>query len=88
MECSPPGSSVLGFPGQEYWNGLPFPSPGDLLNPGMEPVSCLSQPGEDLHPLLLALLPTPSWAFSGLLLAANVKVTTCCRSFLSPYLHL
>ena len=41
MECSPPGSSVLGFSGQEDWNGLPFPSPGDLLNPGMEPVSCL-----------------------------------------------
>ena len=24
---------------QEYWSGLPFPSPGDLLNPGIEPVS-------------------------------------------------
>ena len=23
----------------EYWNGLPFPSPGDLLNPGIEPKS-------------------------------------------------
>ena len=59
-------------------------------NPGLEPAGEVStpQPGEDLHPLLLALLPTPSWAFSGLLLAANVKVTTCCRSFLSPYLHL
>ena len=29
---SPPGSSV-----QEYWSGLPFPSPGDLPNPGIEP---------------------------------------------------
>ena len=28
-----------GFPKQEYWNGLPFPSPGDLPNPGIEPVS-------------------------------------------------
>ena len=26
----------LGFPGQEYWSGLPFPSPGDLPNPGLE----------------------------------------------------
>ena len=26
----------MGFPGQEYWNGLPFPSPGDLPNLGME----------------------------------------------------
>ena len=28
-----------GFPRQEYWSGLPFPSPGDLPNPGMESVS-------------------------------------------------
>ena len=23
------------FSGQEYWNGLPFPTPGDILNPGI-----------------------------------------------------
>ena len=28
-----------GFSRQEYWNGLPFPSRGDLPNPGMEPRS-------------------------------------------------
>ena len=28
-----------GFPRQEYWGGLPFPSPGDLLDPGIEPRS-------------------------------------------------
>ena len=39
MKCSPPGSSVHGFPRQEYWSGLPFPSPGDLPNPGIEPAS-------------------------------------------------
>ena len=38
MDCSPPGSSVH-FPRQEYWSGLPFPSPGHLPNPGMEPAS-------------------------------------------------
>ena len=27
-DCSPPGSSVHGFPRQEYWSGLPFPTPG------------------------------------------------------------
>ena len=26
----------MGFPKQEYWNGLPFPTPGDLPNPGIE----------------------------------------------------
>ena len=29
----------LGFSRQEYWRGLPFPSPGDLPNPGIEPRS-------------------------------------------------
>ena len=27
----------VGFSRQEYWNGLPFPSPGDFPNPGIEP---------------------------------------------------
>ena len=38
MDYSPPGSSVMGFSKQEYWSGLPFPSPRDLPDPGMEPV--------------------------------------------------
>ena len=29
----------VGFSCQEYWSGLPFPSPGDLPNPGIEPRS-------------------------------------------------
>ena len=29
----------VGFPGQEYWSRLPFPPPGDLLDPGIEPKS-------------------------------------------------
>ena len=28
----------LGFPRQEYWSGLPFPSPGDLSHEGTEPI--------------------------------------------------
>ena len=32
----------MGFPGQEYWSGLPFPSPGDLPDPGIEPTSLMS----------------------------------------------
>jgi len=27
----------MGFPRQEYWSGLPFPSPEDLPNPGIKP---------------------------------------------------
>ena len=29
----------MGFSRQEYWSGLPFPSPGDLSDPGIEPAS-------------------------------------------------
>ena len=36
MDCSPPGPSVHGSPGQEYWSGLPLPSPGDLPDPGIK----------------------------------------------------
>ena len=37
VACQAPLS--MGFPRQEYWSGLPFPSPGDLPNPGIEPLS-------------------------------------------------
>ena len=42
MDCDPPGSSVHAILQQEYWSGLPFPSPEDLPNPGAEPVSLMS----------------------------------------------
>ena len=32
-------SPSMGFSRQEYWSGLPFPSPGDLPDPGIEPRS-------------------------------------------------
>ena len=32
----------MGFYRQEYWSGLPFPSAGDLLDPGIEPASLMS----------------------------------------------
>ena len=33
---------AMGFSRQEYWSGLPSPPPGDLPNPGIEPVSLMS----------------------------------------------
>ena len=39
MDCSLPGSFVLGISQEEYWSGLLFPSPGDLSDPGIE---CMS----------------------------------------------
>ena len=37
--CSPPGFLSVGFPGQEYGSGLPFPPPGDLADLEIEPKS-------------------------------------------------
>ena len=40
VACQDPLS--MGSPRQEYWSGLPFPSPEDLPNPGIEPLSLVS----------------------------------------------
>ena len=39
MDCSPPGSSLHGILPEEYWSGLPFPTSGNLLDPGFKPAS-------------------------------------------------
>ena len=59
-------SLSMGFSRQEYWSGLPFPSPGNLPNPGIEPASLI----------------TPCWKAGSLLLAppgnldeGNIRVT-------------
>ena len=36
MSVAPQAPLFMGFPRQEYWSGLPFPSPGDLPYPGIE----------------------------------------------------
>ena len=41
VACQAPLS--MRFSRQEYWSGLPFPSPGDLPNPGIEPRSSALQ---------------------------------------------
>ena len=42
MDCRLSGYSLTGFPGQEYWSMLPFPPPGNLPAPGIEPTSSAS----------------------------------------------
>ena len=42
IDRSPPGSLSTGFSRQEYWSGLPCPSPGDLPDPGIELASLAS----------------------------------------------
>ena len=39
----------MGFPWQEYWSELPFPSPGNLPDPGIEPVSPAFAGGFFIH---------------------------------------
>ena len=44
-DCSPRWAPLSkGFPRQEYWSGLPFPSPGDLLDPGIESMAPATSP--------------------------------------------
>ena len=62
--CNPLGVThnaplSMGFSRQEYWSGLPFPSPEDLLDPGIEPVSLVlasafftTQPPEMPHEIV------------------------------------
>ena len=42
MDWSPPSS--MGFPRQDCWSGLPFPTPEDLPNPGIKPASLAGGP--------------------------------------------
>ena len=60
-------SPSMGFSRQAYWNGLPFPSPGDLPNPGIEPESPTLQadtlPSEPLLSLLAKIKCKEGWHF-------------------------
>ncbi|CAN0516354.1 unnamed protein product [Rangifer tarandus platyrhynchus] len=47
------------FSRQEYWSGLPFPPPGDLPNPGIEPES----PTLQADALILSQQGSPLWAW-------------------------
>ena len=47
----------MALPRQEYWSGLPLPSPGGLPDPGMEPAS----PALHMDSLLLSHQGSPHW---------------------------
>ena len=67
-DSSLPALLSMGFSRQEYWSGLPFPSPGDLLGSGLEPASPalqvksfpLSHPGS----FILVINPILPWGCS------------------------
>ena len=68
MDCSPPQVPLsMGFSRKKYWSGLPFPSPGDLPDPRIEPGSPALQ--ADSHRL--------SYEGSPLREAPSLIVVTC-----------
>ena len=77
----------MGFSSQEYWSGLPFPSPGDLPNPGIEPVYLMSPE------LMVGYLPlvegggcNPEFLKCSHICFPNTKMLD--KLFLTPVLHL
>ena len=66
----------MGFSRQEHWSGLPFPSPGDLPEPGIEPGSLALQ----ADPLVFEPLgkpPTQMWAHLHVGQHKHVQVHIC-----------
>ena len=48
----------MGYPSQEFWSGLPFPSPGDFLHPGiklkspvLQVISCIARESLPTEPI-------------------------------------
>ena len=68
----------MGFSRQEYWSGFPCPPPGDLPNPGIEPVS-LAAPALQADSLPLSIREAPCMAWSQPVSSALLK-----GSFWSP----
>ena len=76
MSRSPTGSSLsMRFSRQEYWNGLPFPSPGELPDPGIEP----RPPALQADALPTELCGKP------LVYISSVQSLSCVRLFATPW---
>ena len=78
---------------QEYWSGLPSPSPGDLPNPGIEPISLVSPALEDRYFTTLPHLLTSlhgrkdKGTVQGFILTeseSESEVTQLCRTLCDP----
>ena len=77
-------SLSMGFPRLEYWSELPFPSPGDLPNPGIEPMSLHWQ----MNSLPLSHLGSPAGAVGVAQSAASARgilqitIDSSCKDFM------
>ena len=73
----------MGFSRQKYWSGLPFPSPGDLPNPGIEPGSPALEadaltsepPGKPIQLLSCVQLFVTPWTTA---CQASLSITNSC----------
>ena len=63
VPCQTPLS--MGFFSQEYWSGLPFPPPGDLPDPRIEPMPPVSPalPVDSLPAELNCIVPPNLWQY-------------------------
>ena len=87
------------FSRQEYWSGLPFPSPGDLPNLGMEPdllycrhiIYWLSYQGSPSHSVGNLILKCPPiilvWSVSRVSFQ-GFSVALACSKYLRPYMSI
>ena len=66
----------MGFSRQEYWSGLPYPPPGDLPNPGIEPMSFTS-------PALAGRFFTTSATWEVTVVPENKKCESCPTHFIN-----
>ena len=80
VACQTPLST--GFPRQEYWSGLPFPSLGDLPNPGIKPTS------PALASRFFAAEPTWNPKLTWLLWKLNEQMNVMLKRMISIYLKI
>ena len=79
----------MAFLRQEYWSALPFPIPGDLLDPGIEPLSPVS-PALKVDPLLLSHPGSPQEDIDYLIYSTPYPMGygpdgKCIRGISNPY---
>ena len=79
VACQDPLFTELSW--QEYWSGLPFPSPGNLLNPGIEPRSLVSLAlqAEIFNKCLLNKNRMNKWAYKWAFFKALGSAGNCFR---------
>ena len=66
----------LGFSRQEHWSGLPFPPPGDLPDPGIEPVSPVA-PAQQVFFLTAEPSGMPHYSVAGSSTSRLESVSSC-----------